>query len=115
MGVSYTSKLAFNKLKETKMGKQENEVFQYLIRLECATNKQIARALNMDASTVAGRMNSLYKKGLIYVHHVGACPITGQTVKHGAVQEYIRQHLLEVNLANKPKPQLIASNQATLI
>jgi len=46
-----------------------------------ATNKMIARALNIPCSTIAGRCNDLQQEGRVKESHKDICPMTFEETK----------------------------------
>ena len=83
--VSETSLLAYADLIESgKISSQEGEVLSALNSPK--TSREVSAMINLERSSVTGRLNSLEHKGFIAVHDKIACKTTGKMVKR-----YIRK------------------------
>jgi len=81
MSVRPTSIRAYNEIKaDGTLSFQEQLIFSYIERNPKKTRKQIARALEIDVSSVAARANKLLEKRLITDATKGKCPLSGKTV-----------------------------------
>jgi hypothetical protein len=83
--VTLTSRLAYRNLKNK--GTQSARILDYIDEQGTATRGMIAKALNMEKSTVSARVNVLLngiytsggiclQKQMIEVSHVGKCPVS---------------------------------------
>lgn len=78
-----TSLAAYNTLD---LNAQEQLVLDALLELSgIASNREVARLKGMDCSTVAGRMNSLVKKKLVFEGYKTKDLVTGRPVIKWAV------------------------------
>lgn len=66
---------AYLKIKP-ELGERQLSVLNALKELECATNTQIAKHLNLPINCVTGRTNELRKKGLVIYSHTSWDPLT---------------------------------------
>ena len=62
------------------LGLQEQLILNYIKENPKVTRKQIARSLNLDVSSVSGRVNGLMNKNLVIDDKKGKCPISGKVV-----------------------------------
>ena len=68
-----TSKLAYHSLDKTT---QSDKIYRYLLKKQVATRREIAMALGLDVSAVAGRVNEMLGDTLEELER-RPCPITG--------------------------------------
>lgn len=85
------------------LGKRQLEVLICLKRLKIANNTMILKEMNkkypkMQISSVTGRMREIRdkqdpKNPIVRLHHVGACPWTGDTTKFYCLVSYFDQFI----------------------
>ena len=63
--IAQTSLMAFRSLSEDSLNRMEKRVFEAIKRLYNPNNKEVAEFLGWSINRVTGRVNSLYKKGII--------------------------------------------------
>lgn len=81
MVMRMTSLRAFDEIKSNgTLGFQEQLIYDYIKRKPKLTRKQIARELELDVSSVSGRVNGLMNKRLVTDEKRGKCPISGKEV-----------------------------------
>jgi len=75
------SKHALDEMKrENKISPQQNAILELLDDGVARTSRQISKSLDMERSSVTGRLNSLIEKNIAQVKHNRPCPITSKTV-----------------------------------
>lgn len=81
MVMRMTSLMAFDEIqKNGTLGFQEQLIYNYIKNNPKLTRKQIAKDLDLDTSTVSGRVNGLINKKLVTDEKKGKCPISGKEV-----------------------------------
>jgi len=80
--VKKTSIKAYNSLKiSSLLGHMQLVVLNSMRKNKIYTRKEIAHKLNIETSTIAGRMNELIEKGFVFVVGKKRCPISHKTVE----------------------------------
>jgi len=81
MSVNESSRLAYKQIaKDGTLTFQEQLILTYIQRNPKQTRRQVAKALDLDTSTVSGRVNGLLEKRLVTDTKKGKCPLSGKTV-----------------------------------
>lgn len=81
MVMRMTSLNAFNEISSNGvLGLQEQLVLDCIRENPKFTRKQVARYLDLDVSSVSGRVNGLMNKNLVTDSKKGKCPISGKVV-----------------------------------
>ena len=76
--VNQTSILSYHSLDD--LNNRQREVLRVIRKFGQASNRQIARELDTDISSVTGRTNELVAKGLVTESHKERDPRTNKTV-----------------------------------
>lgn len=77
-----TSLNAYRELQERgKHLTQMATIYEYILANGAATRRQIANDLEMDTSSVSGRVNDMLKTNAVFVSGKGTCPISKKTVE----------------------------------
>jgi hypothetical protein len=94
MAYQIQSMIAFYEVLEN-LGERQLEVLKAIKKLQPCNNLQISQYLMLPINSVTPRCLELRDKGIVRLHHTGACPYTGRSSRFYSIKDNLNQVLTE--------------------
>ena len=75
------------------LGDRQKQVLVAIKQIQPCNNLQISRHLHLPINQITPRCQELRKKGLVILHHIGACPITKRASNFYIIKSYVKDIL----------------------
>jgi hypothetical protein len=92
MSYQITSMISFFEILQN-LGERQLEVLKAIKHLQPCNNLQISKYLSLPINSVTPRCLELRDKGIVRLHHVGACEITGRSSRYYSIKDNLNQVL----------------------
>ena len=90
MSYQITSMISFYEVLNN-LGERQLEVLKAIKKLQPCNNLQISKFLSLPINSVTPRCLELRTKGIVRLHHTGACPFMKSTTRFFTIKSYINE------------------------